>query len=140
MSEDFTTINIDLSETATIRGALRFAQARYRARLLSAAHLNRAAAEAETVFDGIGLTIAERVGVRIEVSSSDREQSRRGEATASFAEVERTRTGWRLNRVARRVNRRTQTTWLTTTMPSDAVLAHAAARMLRRGTDGSGRL
>jgi hypothetical protein len=140
MSEESATINTHLSEGSVVRIALRLAQAKYRARLLTAAHLNRAASEADTALDNLGLTIAERGGVRIEVSSSDREPSRRGMATATFAELERTRTGWRLNRVARRVNRRTQTTWLTTTMPSDAVLARAAARMLRRGTDGRGRL
>lgn len=140
MSEAFSTVNINLSEGSTIGVALRLAQAKYRARLLTVTHLNRAAAEAETVLNELGLTIAERTGVRIEVSSSDSDVSRRGVAKATFAELERTRTGWRLTRVGRRVNRRTRTTWLTTTMPDDTILARAAARMLRRGTDGRGRL
>jgi len=134
------TVNVPLSEAAVLRVVLQLAQARYRVRILCVEDLRRASNEADAVLDGIGLTAAERTGTRIEVSASDGTRRRRGAATATFAELELTRNGWRVNRIARQTNRDTQSCWLVTSMPTDSVLAGAAARVLRRGTNGVGRL
>ena len=139
MSLDFEKVRINLSEVMTVRVILHLAQIRCRVRVLTVNHLDAASGEAERVLHGLGLTKAERVGVRIEVSASDRKSSR-GEPMATFAELERTRSGWRLNRIARRVNRVARTSWLATALPTHDVLVRAAERSLRRGTSGIGRL
>jgi len=133
-------VNVPLSEAAVLRVVLKLAQAHYRVRVLCVEDLCRASSEADAVLDSIGLTAAERTGTRIEVSASDGARRRRGAATATFAELELTRHGWRVNRIARRINRAMQSSWLATAMPTDSVLAGAAARVLRRGTSGVGRL
>lgn len=133
-------INTPLSETLMVRIILHLAQTSYRARVLTIDDLCRATTEADAMLTSLGLTATERVGTCIEVSTYADPSSHRGTTMATFAEVQRTRRGWRLNRIGRRANRAAPASWLVTVKPSDAVLAHAAARILRRGTDGQGRL
>jgi len=130
------TINIPITDQNAVRLVLRLAQANCRSRLLTADHLALATDEAERVCDGLGLTESERVGIRIEVSPSGENRTPHWVPMASFAELQRTRTGWRLLRLERRQGRRAQTTWVATVMPSRTVLANASARALRRGTSG----
>lgn len=141
MSGASNSLNISLRETATLHLVLHLAQGRYQVRLLSVDELVTASKEADAVMNGLGLTAVERLGVRIEVSSSDDSRgSGVGAPTATFAQLEFTRSGWRLNRVGRRTNRPARTRWLATTIPSEDVLARAAERTLRRGTNGFARL
>lgn len=133
-------INIPLSETLMVRLILHLAQTAYRARLLTIDDLHRATAEADATFASLGLTSTESLGVCIEVSTFADPSIRRGTTMATFAEVQRTRRGWRLNRIGRRANRAAPASWFVTVLPSDRVLARAAARRLRRGTNGQGRL
>ncbi|MDL5352166.1 hypothetical protein [Microbacterium sp. zg-YB36] len=135
-------INIPMDDITVIQVVLDLSQTRCRTRLLTAEQVVAAANEAERTFDAIGLTQAERIGIRIEVSSSERHfaASYRGVPHATFAQLRRTRTGWRLTAAGRRVNRNMRSTWLATELPTSDVLARAARRVLRRGTDGRPRL
>jgi hypothetical protein len=133
-------INTPLSETLMVRIVLHLTQTSYRARVLTIDDLQRATAEADASLTSLGLTATERVGTCIEVSSYADRSSRRGTTMATFAEMQRTRRGWRLNCIGRRANRAALTPWFVTAPPADTALARAATRVLRRGTNGQGRL
>lgn len=129
-------VNVSITDQNAVRVLLRLAQAKCRTRLLTIDQLLVAVNEADRTCDGLGLTESERVGMRIEVSPSDENRAPRWVPMATFAELRRTRSGWRLVRIERRPSRRAQTTWVATSTPSSSVLASAAARTLRRGTNG----
>ena len=136
------TINIPVTDTTVVKVILDLTQARCRSRLMSAEDILTACREAERAFDGLGLTQKDRIGIQIEVSSSERHfpAPYRGIPRATFACLRRTRDGWRLTAAGRGINRNMKSSWLTTHFPSDATLARAGARVLRRGTNGRARL
>ena len=135
-------ISIPVTNTTVVQVVVDLAQARCRRRLLTADDILAASHEAELAFDGLGLTQNDRIGVEIEVSSSERHfpAAYRWVPHATFARLRRARGGWRLTAVGRGINRNMKSSWLATQLPTEDALVRAGARTLRQGTNGYPRL